>query len=73
MSITVNGTVERKGMGTGTWALVSDEQTYELKDAPAELQKKGIKATVTGEIRDDVMTMAMIGPVLQVESFEISK
>jgi hypothetical protein len=73
MSITVKGTVERKGFGTGTWALVSDEQTYELKDAPADLQKKGIKATVTGQIREDVMSLAMIGPVLQVESFEVTE
>ncbi len=71
MSITVNGTIERKGFGTGTWALVSDDQTYELKDAPADLRKAGVKASVTGQIRDDVMTMAMIGPVLQVESFEV--
>lgn len=73
MSITVKGTVERKGFGTGTWALVSDEQTYELKDAPADLQKKGIKVSVTGQIREDVMSLAMIGPVLQVESFEVSE
>jgi hypothetical protein len=72
MSITVKGTIERKGFGTGTWALVSDDQTYELKEAPTELQKAGVKASVTGQIRDDVMTLAMIGPVLQVESFEIS-
>lgn len=72
MSITVKGTVERKGMGTGTWALVSEQQTYELKDAPAELQKKGIKVTVTGQVREDMMTLAMIGPVLEIESFEIS-
>lgn len=72
MSITVKGTVERKGMGTGTWALVSEQQTYELKDAPAELQKKGIKVTVTGQVREEMMTLAMIGPVLEIESFEIS-
>lgn len=72
MSITVKGTVERKGMGTGTWALVSEQQTYELKDAPAELQKKGIEVTVTGQVREDMMTLAMIGPVLEIESFEIS-
>ncbi len=72
MSITVNGTIERKGFGTGTWALVSDDQTYELKDAPSELKKAGIKVSVTGQIKEDAMTLAMIGPVLQVESFEIS-
>ncbi|CDM94666.1 MAG: hypothetical protein P5702_12070 [Limnospira sp. PMC 1291.21] len=70
MTITVEGVVEKKGFGTGTWALVSAEQTYELKDAPPELQQSGKKAIVQGIIREDVMTLAMIGPVLQVESFQ---
>jgi hypothetical protein len=71
MSITVTGNIERKGFGPGTWALVSEDKTYELKDAPEELRKSGLKAKVKGEVRDDVMTFAMIGPVLEVESFEV--
>ncbi|MEB3885716.1 hypothetical protein [Lyngbya sp. CCY1209] len=70
MTITVEGVVEKKGFGTGTWALVSSDQTYELKDAPSDLKKEGQKAIVQGIVREDVMTMAMVGPVLQVESFE---
>ena len=70
-SITVSGTVEKQGFGTGTWALVTEDQTYELKDAPQELCKSDQKASVTGVVRDDVMTLAMIGPVLEVQSFEI--
>ena len=72
MSITVNGTIERKGFGTGTWALVSEEgETYELKDAPKELRQTDLKVQVKGQVRDDVMTLAMIGPVLEVQSFEV--
>lgn len=70
MSITVKGVVEKKGFGFGTWALVSEDKTYELKDAPKDLQKQGLKVEVKGQIRDDVMTLAMIGPVLEVESFK---
>lgn len=70
-SITVSGTVEKKGFGTGTWALVTDSETYELKDAPSDLCKSDQKASVTGVIRNDVMTLAMIGPVLEVESFKV--
>ncbi|MGB3510720.1 MAG: hypothetical protein WBA93_16100 [Microcoleaceae cyanobacterium] len=70
-SITVSGTVEKKGFGTGTWALVTDGETYELKDAPKDLCKSDQKASVTGVVRNDVMTLAMIGPVLEVESFKI--
>jgi hypothetical protein len=71
MSINVKGVIERKGFGPGTWALVTEDgQTYELKDAPDELKKADLKVKVEGQVRDDVMTFAMIGPVLEVKSFE---
>ena len=70
--MTVTGTIEKKGFGFGTWALVSEDgTTYELKDAAAELQQEGIKVEVKGRIRDDMMTMAMIGSVLEVESYKL--
>lgn len=70
--MTVTGTVEKKGFGFGTWALVTEDgTTYELKDPVAELKQEGIKVEVTGKIREDVMTMAMIGAVLEVESFKL--
>ena len=73
MSITVTGTVERKGLGPGAWALVSEEgQTYELHSAPSDLKKDGLKVKVEGQLREDVMTFAMIGPVLEVKQFEVA-
>ncbi|EKQ68635.1 hypothetical protein OsccyDRAFT_3173 [Leptolyngbyaceae cyanobacterium JSC-12] len=72
MSIQVEGTIERKGFGSGTWALVSNNgETYELRKAPADLQQVGLKVKVNGQIREDVMTIAMIGPVLEVDQFEV--
>lgn len=72
MSISVKGVIERKGLGTGTWALVTDSgETYELKDVPDELKKSDLKVKVEGQVRDDVMTIAMIGPVLEVKSFKV--
>jgi hypothetical protein len=72
MSITVTGTIERKNFGFGTWALVSETgKTYELKDPPKELRQSQVKVKVQGQVRDDVMTIAMIGPVLEVQSFEM--
>jgi hypothetical protein len=47
-----------------------DGETYELKDAPSGLKQAGLKVSVKGEVRKDVMTFAMIGPVLEVQSFE---
>lgn len=72
MSLTVTGTIERKGLGPGTWALVTEGgETYELHQAPAELKKSDLKVKVKGEVKEDVMTFAMIGPVLEVKSFEV--
>ena len=45
-----------------------DGETYELKDAPSELKKEGLKVRVKGLVRKDIMTFAMI--VLEVQSFE---
>jgi hypothetical protein len=72
MSITVTGTIQRRDIGSGAWALVTEDGvTYEiLRGADKNLLKAGQKANVTGQIREDVMTIAMIGPVLEVQSFE---
>ncbi len=70
--IQVTGTVDRKGFGTGTWVLVANSgETYELYEPAAELQKKGLKVKVSGTVREDVMTLAMVGPVLQVAHYEV--
>ncbi|MCU0526630.1 MAG: hypothetical protein MUF72_17605 [Elainella sp. Prado103] len=71
--ITVEGRVQRSSMGMGTWALVTpDGTTYEiLKGAPQELLQPDLAVRVTGIVRSDVMTMAMIGPVLDVQQFEL--
>jgi hypothetical protein len=70
MSISVTGTIVYQQLGAGTWSIVTDnQQTYELKDPPSDLRQSGLKVTIEGKIRDDVMTLAMIGPVLEVISF----
>lgn len=72
MSITVTGKIERKDFGFGTWALVTATgETYELKDPPQSLCQCQTTVTVKGKVRDDVMTLAMIGSVLEVQSFEV--
>ncbi|MBE9044848.1 hypothetical protein IQ255_10595 [Pleurocapsales cyanobacterium LEGE 10410] len=70
--MTVTGKIEKKGFGFGTWALVTnDGTTYELKDPAAELKQEGIEVEVKGKIREDIMTTAMIGAVLEVESYKL--
>ncbi|MFB2938466.1 hypothetical protein ACE1B6_24730 [Aerosakkonemataceae cyanobacterium BLCC-F154] len=72
MSITLKGTIERKAIGTGAWALVADNgETYEIYQAsPKEMLKNGLKVEVKGEVREDAMSFAMIGPILEVKSFQ---
>ena len=68
----VTGTVEKKGFGFGVWALVAnDGTTYQLHEPATELQKSGIKVEIVGEIRTDIMTTAMIGDVLAIESYQL--
>lgn len=70
----LEGTIQRIEMGTGTWALVTqDGMTYELKDAPSQLQQDGLKVRVEGKIREDMMTLAAIGPVLEVSDFKVDR
>lgn len=70
--MTVIGTIEKKGFGFGTWALVTDDgTTYELKDPATELQQEGLRVEIKGKIREDVMTIAMIGAVLEIKSYSL--
>lgn len=71
MSITVEGTIEKVNLGAGAWVIKSSEQTYELFKPPSDLLKPGASASIKGEIRNDVMTTAMVGPVLEVKEFEL--
>ncbi|MEO0687971.1 MAG: hypothetical protein AAFY76_23675 [Cyanobacteria bacterium J06649_11] len=74
MSIKVKGTVERRDIGMGAWAFIGEDgKTYEImRGVDKSLLQSGQRAEVTGNIREDVMTTAMIGPVLEVESFNIN-
>ncbi len=72
MTSQVTGTIARPGMGPGTWAIVTPTgETYELKDAPPALKQVGLQVQIQGQIRADIMTLAMLGPVLEVQSFTI--
>ncbi|WP_199248448.1 DUF1344 domain-containing protein [[Phormidium] sp. ETS-05] len=72
MSINLTGTIKRIDIGTGAWALAAtDGKTYEIaRGAPKEMLKAGQQVKVIGNVRDDVMTFAAIGPVLEVQTFE---
>jgi hypothetical protein len=70
--ITVRGRIERKALGMGVWALISETgQTYELWQPPAELCRPLAQVEIQGEIKSEIMTIAMVGPVLSIEKFQI--
>lgn len=70
--VTVTGKIEKRDVGIGAWALVSDEgKTYELRKPPPALCQPQQRVQVTGKIRDDVMSLAMIGEILEVDSFTV--
>jgi len=73
MNIQIVGTVEYVDIGTGAWAIAADsDQQYEiLQPAPSELLQDGLKVSVTATIRDDVMSMAMLGDIIEVIDFQV--
>ena len=73
MTITATGTIERRTIGLGAWAFVTEDGvTYEIsKSADKNLLKSGQKAKITGKVREDLMTAAMIGSILEIHSFEV--
>ena len=73
MNVTITGTIERRNIGLGVWVFVTEDGvTYQIpKSADKNLLKSGQKAKVTGQVRNDLMTTAMIGPVLEVHSFQV--
>jgi hypothetical protein len=67
----ITGTVRYNPVGIGTWTLVSDEDTtYELHQPPQELKENDLRVSIEGKIRKDIMTIAMVGDVLEIISFE---
>jgi hypothetical protein len=69
-SLTLTGKLEKRGFGFGVWALVCpDGAVYELQSPPSDLCKLTGPVWIQGRILENVMTLAMIGPVLQVEAF----
>jgi hypothetical protein len=70
--ITLTGTVEYITVGTGAWAIAAEDgETYEIYNGePIAMRREGAMVTIEGFIRDDVMSFAAIGPIVEVISFQ---
>jgi hypothetical protein len=73
MDIQIIGTIEYINIGTGSWAIVTDtDEQYEIwQPAPESILQDGLKIQVNAKIRDDVMSMAAIGDVVEIKDFRI--
>ena len=67
----VQGTIKYNPVGIGTWTIVTDAGiTYELYQPPKEIKENDLQVKIEGKIRKDIMTIAMVGDVLEVISFQ---
>jgi len=73
MHIEIIGTIEYIDIGTGNWAIATDtDEQYEIwQPAPELILQEGLKVKVTGKVRDDVMSMAAIGEVVEITDFHL--
>jgi hypothetical protein len=68
-----SGRVEFYDVEGGVWTVVGKNGTrYQLFRAPKRLLKEGLNVSISGRIVSDVMTIAQVGPVLEVQSFSVS-
>jgi hypothetical protein len=66
----IKGVVKLMDVEGGVWVLDTGDGTYQLKGGPDELYQQGRMVAITGNIRKDLMSTAMVGPVFEVESIE---
>jgi hypothetical protein len=68
----ITGQIKRQSLGVGLWSLVSrGGDMYELYKPPAEICQDNLSVKIKGQVREEIMTTAMIGPVLEIKSYQI--
>jgi len=66
----LTGKVVYRDIETGVWVLEADDgRTYQLEGGDRKLKKDGHRVEVHGEVDAERMTVAMVGPVLNVDSY----
>lgn len=70
--ITIEGVVKRSPLGPGAWTIAGMGRTVQIfRNQPQDILKENLKVRVTGKMRPDIMTAAMVGPVFEVIDFQI--
>ncbi|MDF1565068.1 MAG: hypothetical protein P1V51_18670 [Deltaproteobacteria bacterium] len=66
-----DGKVKFEDLEGGLWLLLtSDGQRLQLSGGDAGLRKDGLHVTVKGRLAEDMMSIGMTGPILEVESWK---
>jgi hypothetical protein len=66
--VQVSGQVERVDLEGGCTVLRTPSVTYQLMGGDPAVVKPGASLTIRGRVRDDIMTICQMGPVLEVLS-----
>lgn len=66
----LTGRVAFRDIETGVWVLEGDDgTTYQLAGGDRKIKKDGHRIEVEGDVDNDVMTSAMVGPVFNVARY----
>lgn len=69
LRLTLRGTLKFHQLGTRFWELITDDgDHYELMGGDPSLYQDGLRVVVTGQIREDLMSIGNIGPIFEVNT-----
>lgn len=65
------GHIEKSEIEGGNWILRTEQgETFQLDSSDEKLFRSGMAVTADGEIRRDMMSIGMMGPVLKIKNWE---
>jgi cob(I)alamin adenosyltransferase len=66
----LTGRVVYRDLEGGVWVLEGDDgRTYQLAGGDRKIKKDGQRVEIQGDVDSDAMTIHMVGPVLNVDSY----
>lgn len=64
------GTVEFRNIETGVWVLAGDDgKTYLLAGGDRKIKKSGARIEAEGDVDEETLTFAMVGPRFVVKTY----
>lgn len=64
----IKGTVKKKDLEGGIWVLeAKGGETFQLKGGPVDLYQNGVKVSLKGNIKKDILGIGMAGPIFEVK------